>query len=142
MSKNPLRPYEAIVIVKSDMPEEKQKAFFQKNKSIIESYKGEVSHLDTWGKRRLANPIKKEKTGVYFHTTFTANPQVVAELERTMRINDDVLRFMHIKLKEDTDLTKHVQDFKDVLAANQTREREREKNAEKMRAQRQMRPSV
>jgi len=106
-----IRPYESIIIMKSDVPEEKQKGLLQKNKQIIESFKGEMSHIDTWGKRRLGNAIKKEKTGIYFHTTFTANTQVIAELERTMRINDDVLRFVHVKLEDGTDLTKHVQKF-------------------------------
>lgn len=137
-----IRPYESVIILKSDATEEKQKGLLQKNKQIIESFKGEMSHIDTWGKRRLGNPIKKEKTGIYFHTTFTANTQVIAELERTMRINDDVLRFVHVKLDDGTDLTKHVQEFKDSLSAAQAREKEREKNFEKARAQRQMRPSV
>ncbi len=137
-----IRPYESIVIMKADTPEEKQKTLFKRNKQIIESHNGEFSHIDTWGKRRLGNPIKKEKTGIYFHSTFTANTQTVAELERTMKINDDVLRYVHIKLDEGTDLTKHVQEFKDSLSAAQAREKEREKNFEKARAQRQMKPSV
>lgn len=137
-----IRPYESIVIMKADTPEEKQKALFQRNKQIIEAHNGEFAHIDTWGKRRLGNPIKKEKTGVYFHSTFSANTQTVAELERTMKINDDVLRFVHIKLEDGTDLTKHVQEFKESLAAAQAREKEREKNFDKARTQRQMRPSV
>jgi small subunit ribosomal protein S6 len=137
-----IRPYESVIILKTDTPEEKQKSLIQRNKQIIESYKGALNHVDTWGKRRLANPIKKEKTGIYFHTTFTANTQVIAELERTMRINDDVLRFVHVRLDDGTDLNKHVQEFKDSLSAAQAREKEREKNFEKARAQRQMKPSV
>lgn len=137
-----MRPYESVIIMKSDVPEEKQKGLLQKNKQIIESFKGAMNHVDTWGKRRLGNPIKKEKTGIYFHTTFTADTQSIAELERTMRINDDVLRFVHVKLEDGTDLSKHVQEFKDSLSAAQAREKEREKNFEKARAQRQMKPSV
>lgn len=137
-----VRPYESVLIMKADTPEEKQKGLLQKNKQIIESFSGELNHVDTWGKRRLANSIKKEKTGIYFHTTFTANTQVIAELERTMKINDDVLRYVHVKLEDGTDLTKHVQEFKDSLSAAQAREKEREKNFEKARAQRQMKPSV
>jgi small subunit ribosomal protein S6 len=137
-----IRPYESIIIMKSDVSEEKQKSLLVKNKQIIESFKGEMGHIDTWGKRRLGNMIKKEKTGIYFHTTFTASTQVILELERTMRINDDVLRFVHVKLEDGTDLNKHVQDFKDSLSAAAAREKEREKTFEKARAQRQMRPSV
>ena len=137
-----IRPYESIIIMKSEISEEKQKALMIKNKQIIESFKGEIGHIDTWGKRRLGNIIKKEKTGIYFHTTFIASTQVILELERTMRINDDVLRFVHVKLEDGTDLGKYVQDFKDSLSAAAAREKEREKTFEKARSQRQMRPSV
>jgi small subunit ribosomal protein S6 len=135
------RPYEAVIIMKADTAEEKQKSLFQKNKQIIESFKGSIHHVDTWGKRRLANAIHKEKTGLYFHTTFTATPQVVSELERTMRINDDVLRFVHTRLEEETDLNKYVQAFHDTLAANQIREKERQQERAN-KAPRQMRPSI
>ena len=137
-----IRPYESVIILKSDVSEEKQKGLLQKNKQIIESSKGEMNNIDTWGKRRLGNPIKKEKTGIYFHTTFTADTQIIMELERTMRINEDVLRFVHVKLEDGTDLNKHNQEFKDSLSAAAAREKEREKNFEKARSQRQMRPSV
>lgn len=135
-----LRPYEGIIIVKAETSEEKQKALFQKNKQIIESFKGTVNHVDTWGRRKLANMINKERTGIYFHTTFSATPAVIAELERTMRINDDVLRFMHTRLEDNTDLAKHVEQFKEVLAANQRREKDYAERAQARK--REMRPSV
>lgn len=144
-TKEILRPYELVVIMKVDTTEEKQKSFFQKNKQIIESFKGKINHIDSWGKRRLANAINKEKTGHYFHVTFQATSQVVAELERTMRINDDVLRFVHTRLEDDTDLAKYVSQFHETLAANSAREKERaQERAAKMseRANRPMRPSL
>ena len=122
-----LRPYEAVILVHPDASEDEQKALFKKNKSIIEEqFGGTVRHLDTWGKRNLANPIEKLKKANYFHTTFEANPQAVAELERTMRINDRVLRFMHTRLDDGTDLVAHVENFKKALAESAARERERE----------------
>ncbi len=135
------RPYEGVIIVKSESSEEKQKNLFKKNKQIIESFSGELSHVETWGRRRLANPIKKEKAGVYFHTLFTASPQSIAELERTMRINEDVLRFVHVRLDDRTDLNKHLQTFKDGIA--QAQQRDRERFAEKQNARKKdMKPSI
>lgn len=122
-----LRPYEAVILVHPDTSEEDQKALFRRNKTIIEEqFGGTVNHLDTWGKRSLANPIEKIKKAVYFHTTFQANPQAVAELERTMRINDNVLRFMHTRLEDETDLNTHLEGFRKSLAESAARERERE----------------
>jgi small subunit ribosomal protein S6 len=122
-----LRPYEGVVMVHPDATEEEQKTLFKRNKSIIEEqFGGSVKHLDTWGKRNLANPIEKNRKAVYFHTTFEANPQAIAELERTMRINDRVIRFMHTRLDDGMDLNTHIDNFKKALADSATRERERE----------------
>ncbi|HVK62354.1 MAG TPA: 30S ribosomal protein S6 [Bdellovibrionales bacterium] len=122
-----LRPYEAVILVHPDTNEEDQKTLFRKNKAIIEEqFGGSVKNLDTWGKRSLANPIAKMKKAIYFHSTFSANPQAIAELERTMRINDKVLRFMHTRLDERQDLDTHLENFRKALAESATRERERE----------------
>lgn len=122
-----LRPYEGVILVNPDTNEEDQKTLFKRNKSIIEEqFGGSVKHLDTWGKRSLANPIEKFKKAIYFHTTFEANPQAIAELERTMRINDSVLRFVHTRLEDGTDLAAYVEEFKKTLAESAARERERE----------------
>lgn len=122
-----LRPYEGIILIHPDVPEEEQKALFRRNKAIIEEqFGGSVKHLDTWGKRNLANPIEKNKKAIYFHTTFEANPKTIAELERTMRINDHVLRFMHTRLEDGTNLESYVENFKKALAESAARERERE----------------
>ncbi|MES2856908.1 MAG: 30S ribosomal protein S6 [Bdellovibrionota bacterium] len=122
-----LRPYEAVILVHPDATEDDQKALFRKNKTIIEEqFGGSVKNLDTWGRRSLANPIEKTRKAVYFHTTFAANPQAIAELERTMRINDKVLRFMHTRLDERQDLDTHLENFRKALAESAARERERE----------------
>lgn len=122
-----LRPYEAVILLHPDTTEDDQKTLFKKNKAIIEEqFGGSVKHLDTWGKRNLGNPIAKLKKAIYFHTSFEANPQAIMELERTMRINDNVLRFLHTKLEDGTDLTKFVESFKNALAESAARERERE----------------
>lgn len=130
-----LRPYEGVILVHPDASEDEQKALFRRNKAIIEEqFGGAVKHLDTWGKRNLANPIEKHRRAVFFHTTFQANPQAIAELERTMRINDRVLRFMHTRLDEETDLLAFVEGFKKSLAESAAREREREAKFQARRA--------
>lgn len=120
------RPYEVVIIVHPDATLEEQKELFKKNKATIESYAGSVHSLETWGKRTLANVIGKAKKGIYFHSTFEADPQAVAEIERTMRINDKVLRFMHTRLDERVSLAKHLEAFKKSLAESASREKERE----------------
>ncbi len=124
-----IRKYEGIVIMHPDASEDEQKALFRKNSETIKAYKGEVNHLDTWGRRRLANPINKFTRGTYFHTTFTARGDAIAELERTMRINDRVLRFAHVRLDDRISLSKFVEEFKTALTETMKRESEREAKA-------------
>lgn len=126
-----IRPYEAIILMDQGSSEEEQKNLFAKNQKIIEGFSGKVSHIDTWGVRRLANPIEKSNRGIYFHYTFTAQPEAIAELERTMRINEKVLRFMHTRLPDDTVLTDYVEKFKAALI--ERKEREAKKLAAKPR---------
>lgn len=128
------RYYEAVIIVNPDLPLDAQKELFRKNKGIIESFQGQVHSLETWGKRSLANPVGKTKRATYFHTMFEANSQAVMELERTMRINDKVLRFMHSRLDERTPIAKHLENFKRGLAESAQREREREAKMQARRA--------
>jgi|SRR6185312_16403986 len=124
-------PYEVVVIMHPDATLDEQKELFRKNKSIIQGFSGSVNSLETWGKRTLGNQIAKHRKGIYFHSTFEAGTQAIAELERTMRINDRVLRFMHTKLDSRVSLAKFMESFKRGL--QETAQREREKEA-KMQA--------
>jgi small subunit ribosomal protein S6 len=133
-SKDQLRPYEAVILVHPDMTLEEQKELFRKNQTTIKTFKGSVNSLETWGKRTLANQIGKTKKAVYFHTTFEAQPAAVAELERTMRINDKVLRFTHTKLDIRVPLSKFLEGFKKGLQETAQREREREAKMQARRA--------
>jgi small subunit ribosomal protein S6 len=54
---------------------------------------GQVGNVDRWGRRRLAFEIERQSEGYYVVAEFTAEPEVIAELERTMHLADEVLRF-------------------------------------------------
>ena len=129
-----LRPYEAVILVHPDASLEEQKELFRKNQATIKTFKGSVHSLETWGKRTLGNMIGKSRKAIYFHTTFEAQPASIAELERTMRINDKVLRFTHTALDERVSLTKFLEGFKRGLQETAQREREREAKIQAKRA--------
>ncbi len=95
-----------------------------------------MNHLDTWGKRKLGNPMDKITRGNYFHATFQAEGEAIAELERTMRINDKVLRFQHTRLDDRVSLPKFVEKFKEALVETANREREREIKNQQRKAMR------
>lgn len=130
MSDAQKRFYEAVIIVHPDATIDQQKDLFKKNKVTIEGFNGSTHSLDTWGKRTLATPIGKNRKAIFFHTLFESSGNSVAELERTMRINEKVLRFVHTRLDERIPLAKHYENFKKGLAETATREREREAKAQ------------
>ncbi len=130
------RPYESIIIMDPTASEQEQKALFQKNKEIVESFAGAMYSVETWGKRPLANHIEKHQVGTYFHSYFTAGPDVIVELERTMKINEKVLRCMHSKLDENQTVEKHAENFKQILKESTERQQEAELRMQKKRAAR------
>ncbi len=134
------RPYEAVIIMSPDASDEQQKSLFTKNKEIIEGLGGSVVSVETWGKRTLANPIEKTKLGLYFHSYFEAQPSAVLELERTMRINEKVLRFLHTKLGEEGSAAPYVEKYKEVLAESVKRQQEAEAKLAKKKAARSSSP--
>ncbi len=91
--------YEAVIILKPDLGEEATAALVEKFKTLVEQH-GTVAEIDEWGKRHLAYPIDDINEGYYVLMTFTAEPTLPAEMDRQMRINDNVMRSMII-CKED-----------------------------------------
>jgi small subunit ribosomal protein S6 len=128
------RKYEAVIIIHPDASEDEQKTIIKKNREVIQKFAGEMYHCDTWGKRKLANPIDKLTRGNYFHVTFEAKGEAIAELERTMRINERILRFQHTRLDDRVSLAKFVEKFKENLAEAAQRERDREAKNQQRRA--------
>lgn len=129
-----LKSYELVVIVNPDATSEQQKDIFKKNKAVIETFKGSIHSLETWGRRNLANHIGKKKHGIYFHMLYQAQPAAVAEIERIMRISDHVLRFMHVALDERIPMASHEEVFKNALKETLEREKEREAKFQARRA--------
>ena len=83
--------YEVVYILDPSLNEENTAALVEKFKALVES-KGTVSEVNEWGKRHLAYPINDLNEGYYVLMTFTATPDVPAELDRVLRITDGVMR--------------------------------------------------
>lgn len=88
-----MRKYEVMYIIRPDIEQEAVQAAVDKFQGII-SNGGEITKHDVQGKRRLAYEIKKFRDGFYVLVNFTAEPAVVTELERIMKISDEVIRYL------------------------------------------------
>jgi small subunit ribosomal protein S6 len=64
---------------------------------IVSEHGGEVSSVDTWGRRKLAYEIDRKAEGTYFVASFQAEPQALAELDRVLSLADEVMRFKIVR---------------------------------------------
>lgn len=92
-----MRNYELMYIVRSDLDEQAVQAVVEKFQGIITNGGGEITKSNVMGKRRLAYEINKSRDGIYVLVNFAATPEVVKELDRVIRITDEVIRFIVVK---------------------------------------------
>lgn len=90
--------YEVMFIIDPALEEAKKEAVVEKVKDIIAA-DGEVSKVDVWGMRKLAYPIQKKNEGYYAVIEFAGSTELPKELDRRLRISDDVMR--HIIINKD-----------------------------------------
>ncbi len=94
-----MRKYEVMYIVKP-LEEEATNAVIEKFENLIKNNGGNIEKTDRWGKKRLAYELKDFVEGYYVVVNFTAEPGVVAELDRVMKITDEILKHMIVKEDE------------------------------------------
>jgi small subunit ribosomal protein S6 len=92
-----VRDYEVVFIVKP-LEEEQTEAAIAKFENLITTNGGTVNKIDRWGKRRLAYEIKDLWEGFYCLILFSGEAALVAELDRVLKITDDILRHMIIRV--------------------------------------------
>ncbi len=90
--------YEITFIISSMLEDAKKEATIEVVKEII-SKDGSVDKVDVWGMRKLAYPIQKREEGYYVVMEFKASPELPKELDRRLRIMDEVIR--HIIINKD-----------------------------------------
>ncbi|MGY3805133.1 30S ribosomal protein S6 [Pigmentibacter ruber] len=95
-----MREYEAMIIAKADLPEAELSKMVSKWETIIGTDGGQVVKKETWGVRRLAYPINKQTRGNYFVYDVATNQANIHELERILKLEENVLRSMVIKLAD------------------------------------------
>lgn len=88
----PTRKYEAFYIVKPEFTDADVQKIADKFKGIVEDQGGTVASAEKWDKRKLAYEINGYKEGTYILMNFEAESQVPAEVNRLMRISDDIIR--------------------------------------------------
>ena len=88
-----MRNYELVFVVKPNADEEAREAILNKVKEVVAT-EGEVVKVDVWGTKKLADPIAKFTEGHYVLVNFNAGVDVPKELDRNLKINENVIRHM------------------------------------------------
>ncbi|MBD1400113.1 30S ribosomal protein S6 [Pelovirga terrestris] len=96
-----MRNYESLYIVHPEVVGDELTAMVDKFQKILNDQQAEIVKIDNWGVRKLAYPIKKVERGNYVQVLFSAGPEVVAEYERRLRLDEQILRFLTVRLDRD-----------------------------------------
>jgi len=91
-----MRPYETLVVLSNELGEGKQQ-LIERLQSVVQSGGGTVEASRDWGNRKLAYTVKRQQQGHYYLLEYQAEPDVVREVERTLRITDGVLRYLSVQ---------------------------------------------
>jgi small subunit ribosomal protein S6 len=95
-----MHQYETLFIVHPELPEAQVRETIDRMRRLIEGMEGQAVELQDWGMRDLAYPVRKQPRGIYVLAQYTARPEVVKELERSMKLSDEILRFISVRIPE------------------------------------------
>ena len=89
--------YELALVVNAKIEDGAREAVVEKAKSYVARYGGTVTEVEEWGKKRLAYEVQKMREGFYYFIQFEADATCPAEVERHVRIMDNVMRYLVVK---------------------------------------------
>ncbi|MBI5843496.1 MAG: 30S ribosomal protein S6 [Deltaproteobacteria bacterium] len=124
-----MRRYETIFIADPDVSEEERKSLVAKFTGIMETQEAYIVAVEDWGAKKLAYEVNRKKRGYYILMDYCAKGNLVHELERVMRIDDRILRYLTVQLADDISVESLKQQLADEAA-------EKEKKAQAIQQER------
>lgn len=92
--------YESVLIARQDIGASQVNSLVSDLSEVIKKEGGEVVKVDNWGLKNLAYRIKKNRKGYYVLLNIVAPAKAIAEYERLIRLNEDVIRYMTVRVEE------------------------------------------
>ncbi len=92
--------YESIFVVRPSLSDQDTQAIIEKMKGVLEKSGAALLKCENWGKKRLAYEVKRERKGTFVYLHFQSQGTVVSELERSYRLEDSVIMFLTVRLRE------------------------------------------
>jgi len=98
-----VRHYETVFIMVPDLPDEEREGIIERYRSVLTDAGGDLLVTDEWGRRRLAYEINGFNKGHYVLFEHASEPTIISEMERQMRLDDQILRYLTIKIEDSFD---------------------------------------
>jgi small subunit ribosomal protein S6 len=98
------REYESIYVVRPDVTIENAARIARRVEEVVARERGKLTRVETWGRRQLAYAVGPYRRGVYVYVKYVGLGGIVTELERNLRMLDDVIKFITVQVREDVDL--------------------------------------
>ena len=130
------RRYETVFILPPDLDEGKSKELHNRLQGVVDKGGGICIKREDWGVRRLAYPVNRSPKGRYHLLDYVGSAQIVTELERHMRMLEDVLRFLTVKTDDGVDLEAAKKEQAEEREKEEAREAERREAAAREEAAR------
>jgi len=116
------RLYDLIFIVRPATPEDEVKKVLSAIEHTCAEKGGKIEKAEQWGTRKLAYRVAKHREGIYFYQQIrTAHSELIAELERRLRVQDVVIKYLTVRLDEDLKRQKKLVHKRDLRAARRPR---------------------
>lgn len=122
--------YETVIILRPDLDDSATYGIVEKLEAVVADNGGHLLIRDDWGKRKLAYPIAKHLKGHYVLLSHLAPPDLVTELERRIRIEDSIIRFLTVKLGDAVDVPVRLEQVAEQKRLRDEQERLRRERGE------------
>ena len=106
--------YETIYLLSPQTPPTEAARVSDRVEEVVRRLEGKLLKVDNWGKRRLAYPIRKNTRGIFIYFRYVGFNDIVAEIERNLRLLDPVVRFQTVRVRGDVDVTTYQVDPAEV----------------------------
>jgi small subunit ribosomal protein S6 len=98
------KEYETIYVLRSDVDAETAERVQGRVSDALDREKGKLVKVESWGRRKLAYPIGKQRKGVYVYLKYVGGGGLVAEVERNLKLQDAVVKFMTVQTADAVDI--------------------------------------
>ena len=95
-----MNKYEIALVVSTRIEDDAREAVLEKVKDLVAKVGGTITNIDDWGKKRMAYEVQKMKDGYYYFIQLEGDSETPAKLEASLRIMDNVLRYLVVKADE------------------------------------------